>query len=234
MPTREQITALGNTVTGLFACFANVAAATPATSAAYERGAAAIAATSDPVEQIVVLVGMARDIASSGVIVASDWMAAGRAASALPAASISPAITRSLGFARCGSAFVEAACWQEAAIAAVTTPPRIRDDAQALRTAIVDGVEPVLDRVVAYCGEDAYHALRATVDAALEGIDAAIVSIAPLVKIRTARRIPSSVAAWILYDDPSRAGELVERSGTATPMIMPLEFLAAAPGDYSA
>lgn len=229
MPSREQIVALGNTIPAFRSCFSVIAAASPTASAVFDQVTASIAAMIDPIDQIAALVAMARDLQTAGADLASDWMDVGRAVALLPATTASPALNRAAGLARCGSAFLQAACWQEAAICAVQNVPRLRSDAQALRAALVAGVEPVLDRVSELCGSDAYHALKSTADIAVRGIDDEIVTIAPLAKITTPRRLPATVAAWLLYDDPNKAADIVARAGVSTPLLMPATFLAEAP-----
>lgn len=52
---------------------------------------------------------------------------------------------------------------------------------------------------------------------------------APLVRVETGLSLPSTLVAWQLYRDPSRAAEIVARNKAATPALMPTAFEAIAP-----
>ena len=47
----------------------------------------------------------------------------------------------------------------------------------------------------------------------------------------TKRSLPALVLAWKLYQDPSRAAELVARNDIPHPSFMPLRFNALAPSN---
>ncbi len=229
MATRDQIVQLGNAVPAFVAALAPVAVANPAVAAAFERATAALRTTVDPVEQAALLVEMIRALGVAGADEAQAWIIAADKAALIPATTISPGINRQQGLARCASALIEGACWQEAAVAIISRPPQARADASFLRSRIAAGVEPVLDRVADLCGAPAYDAIRATVDTAIKGLDRLILELAPLAQISFERRVPSTVAAWLLYGDPDRAEGLVARAQTLTPFLMPRTFLAQAP-----
>lgn len=48
----------------------------------------------------------------------------------------------------------------------------------------------------------------------------------PLIEVETGVSIPSTLAAWKLYGDPSRAAEITKRNGVGTPVYLPEKFEA--------
>lgn len=229
------------------------AAAGAALARVFESAVARVSVEPDPVARAAIAVALCRDLSAAGAADPATWIGAAEAIASLPAPTLSdpgmgaslqastvsrilhdaptlsPARNEALALARAAAALMAAACWQEAAVAAAADPPRTRDAARELRARIVAGVQPVLDHLAAARAMEAHEAVRATVALAVEGMDAAMLDIAPLALIDARRRLPSSVAAWLLYGDPERAAELVERAAVATPMMMPAKFLALAP-----
>jgi prophage DNA circulation protein len=73
---------------------------------------------------------------------------------------------------------------------------------------------------------------------AIEQVQGAVVSyltqlmanLAPIVEVEAAVAMPSLVAAWRLYQDPTRAVDLALRNQVRHPSFMPLQFQALAPG----
>ena len=101
----------------------------------------------------------------------------------------------------------------------------VRQDAAAARarlSAITDSVYPrvdtaeLLDWLVRLTGTTAMH------------LSAVAATREPLVRIETKLSLPSTLAAFDLYGDANRAGEIVVRNRMATPMIMPAIFEARA------
>lgn len=71
----------------------------------------------------------------------------------------------------------------------------------------------------------AIEALRGTV---IEWLTNLITTLAPVVKVETARSMPAIVLAWVLYGDPVRGDELAARNNVQHPAFMPrvIEALA--------
>lgn len=191
--------------------------------------AARVATTPDPLDQVAVVVAGLRNLGAAGAGSFSDWIAAAAAVSAIPAATLSPALTRAQDLARAASRLVAAACWQEAAVSAITSPPAYRDDVEVMRSTLVTGIGPVLDGLAAMGAVEAHGAVAKTVDLAIAGLDELALTIAPLAQIRTTRSLPAPVLAWMLYGDVERCDDLVSRAGTLTPLMMPTDLTVPAP-----
>jgi prophage DNA circulation protein len=72
---------------------------------------------------------------------------------------------------------------------------------------------------------DAIEGLRNSVVAYLSSV---ITTLAPVVTVETRIRLPAIVMAYRLYQDPTRADELVDRNRVRVPSRLPLEFAALA------
>lgn len=101
-----------------------------------------------------------------------------------------------------------------------------RQDARRARERFAAAVRPVV--------EQAGDALGAAVAAWLSGLtgEAALTlsrraaTLAPVVRVETALSLSAIRAAYDLYGDANRAGELVDRNRVATPALMPAVFEA--------
>ena len=112
-------------------------------------------------------------------------------------------------------------------VAAVRGDYPARHDAGRARAALAASVGPVIE-ASGQLGADTFGWLSAvTGDAALV-LSRTAASRAPLVRVETAISLSSVRAAYELYGDANRAGELVERNRVATPAFMPASFEALA------
>lgn len=102
-----------------------------------------------------------------------------------------------------------------------------RQDAAAARSRLgarADASYPVLSNA----GAETLDWLVRLVGEAVSHLSAVAASRVPLVRVETGISLPSTLAAYDLYGDATRAGEIVARNRSATPMIMPSAFEAAA------
>lgn len=115
----------------------------------------------------------------------------------------------------------------EAGAAAAARSFASRDQAKASRLAIRTAFDRALLAAVD-APESVIIAARESVAAAIRHIDETAGDLAPMVKIETPRALPSTLIAWRLYRDPSRAVELVASARTGTSLLMPTNFVAPA------
>lgn len=101
-------------------------------------------------------------------------------------------------------------------------------DAAAARDRIRSVAEAVLERLGDTLGFAAMSALDAVTGETALALSRLAASRAPLVRVETGISLPSTLLAWELYQDPDRAGELIDRNGIGTPMLMPVAFEALA------
>lgn len=114
------------------------------------------------------------------------------------------------------------------AIAAARKDHKGRADAQSDRAALSAASALVLDAVSSSLDGNSFSWLSAVTGSAAMEISRAAANRAPLVRVETGISMPSVVLAHALYNDASRAGELVDRNATATPAFMPVSIEAAA------
>ena len=57
-------------------------------------------------------------------------------------------------------------------------------------------------------------------------LSSVITTLAPVIEVTTALRLPAIVMAYRLYQDPARAEELVARNSVRVPSRLPLTFEA--------
>lgn len=114
-------------------------------------------------------------------------------------------------------------------VAAVRRTYAARRDARTARQQLAAACDPVLIEVSAAFGADLYGWLSETTGQAALDISRAGANRAPMVRVETGVSLPSTAAAYALYGDANRAGELVDRNGVATPALMPIGFEALAP-----
>ena len=88
------------------------------------------------------------------------------------------------------------------------------------------------DRELGLCGlgddVDFAAALLAMRDAAVQYLAQVIINARPVLTISTPVYIPALLAAWRLYQDPARAGDLIDRNDVKTAEFMPTTFEALA------
>jgi hypothetical protein len=77
-------------------------------------------------------------------------------------------------------------------------------------------------------GADLYGWLSAVIAVSVRLISEIAASATPMVRVETGLSLPSTLLAHRLYGDASRAGELVDGSGSDTPILMPTRFEALA------
>ncbi len=77
-------------------------------------------------------------------------------------------------------------------------------------------------------GADLYSWLSSVVEVACRLVSDLAANAVPIVRIQTGISLPSTVLAYQLYGDATRAGDLVDIAGSATPLVMPTAFDALA------
>lgn len=76
---------------------------------------------------------------------------------------------------------------------------------------------------------DLIRAIGALRDATIAYLSRKVVDLAPVIRLEANLPMPSVFWAWRLYQDPSRASELVARNRVVHPSFMPAQFEALAP-----
>lgn len=104
-----------------------------------------------------------------------------------------------------------------------------RQQAQSMRERIVALFEPLLELAAEQA--DLLQVTIACYGAALEALDAEILTLNPIVRVTTGESQPACLLAWQLYGDTERAAELVRLNNARTPEFMPVTLLAAKPDD---
>lgn len=103
-----------------------------------------------------------------------------------------------------------------------------RQDAVAARTALA-GMADVAREAMARLGYAAAEWYGGLIGTALDAISRDAANLKPLVRVETGLSLPSTLLAWQLYGDPTRADELVQRNKVATACFMPAVLTAVAP-----
>ena len=103
-----------------------------------------------------------------------------------------------------------------------------RPDAQVSRQALSDLADTVTEDAGAAFGADLHSWLVRLVGEAVLQISAIAATRAPLVRVETGISLPSTLLAYDLYGDSGRAEDLVARSRSGTPLVMPVVFEALA------
>lgn len=122
-------------------------------------------------------------------------------------------------------------CFSAAALAIAT----VRDDyaaqadASAARTTLAEVSEPVMADVAAWLGGEAAAWIASLTGEAALMVSAGQASRAPLVMVETPFSISAIRAAYDLYGDGTRAGEILTRNGGGDPVFLPVRFEALAP-----
>lgn len=102
-----------------------------------------------------------------------------------------------------------------------------REEAVQARARIVALMEPLLELASAEA-----VLLDVVVDAyggAVAALDAATLSLKPLVRVETGESLPVCLVAWHLYADTERAEELTQLNGDRTPEFMPPRMIGMEP-----
>ncbi|MDX1729520.1 MAG: hypothetical protein R3184_00150 [Aurantimonas coralicida] len=102
-------------------------------------------------------------------------------------------------------------------------------DAAAARESLVTRASAAYQSAGAGLPDDVFGFLTDLVGEAALQLSRTSADRAPLVRVETGRSLPSTLLAWQLYRDPSRAAEIVDRNNVATPALMPATFEALAP-----
>lgn len=229
MTDRYQLAALAGAIPLFVAALAPIALLAPEASARLDALTASVAATQDEIDKVTAIVAGIRDLGSVGAGSVADWLTVAGAMSLIPAPSLSPALTRAQDLAKAASRLIEAACFQEAAVSAIGSPPAFRDDVDAIRLRLVTDLEPILDGLAVMGALEAHAAVATTVDLAVSGLDDLALTVAPLAVIRSTRSLPAPILAWRLYGDVERCDDIVARAGSLTPLFLPTELLLPAP-----
>lgn len=143
--------------------------------------------------------------------------------------SASPVLAAQYGLARAVAAAVEVACLGEAFVCEARTDFADRQSATAARNRINAAMDDATDRIAETLGQNVVGVLSAAARQCSTQIVKLSADLQPIVQVGTAASVPSTVLAWELYGDPSRALELVKRNRVGTPLFMPTSIEAVAP-----
>ena len=107
---------------------------------------------------------------------------------------------------------------------------RARPNARKARTRISTAGDAGLAVASAMGGDgaDLYSWLSSVVEVACRLVSELAANAVPIVKVQTGLSLPSTVLAYQLYGDATRAADLVDVAGSATPLVMPTAFDALA------
>ena len=106
-----------------------------------------------------------------------------------------------------------------------------RQEGVTARTECVDRFEREIDASTGPNGGDLSVRLAASRNSVVEYLSRVITTTVPIVTVSAHRSLPALVWAWKLYQDPSRAADLVARNDVPHPSFMPLRFNALAPSN---
>lgn len=110
-------------------------------------------------------------------------------------------------------------------IAAMRRTYAARQDASRAREALRLAADDTL-AAVGDLGAEAFHWTAAITGEAARSLSRTAANRAPLARVETPISLSSIRAAFVLYGDPNRAGEIVERNRVATPAFLPVAFEA--------
>ncbi len=107
---------------------------------------------------------------------------------------------------------------------------RSRPQARKARTRISSAGDAGLAVASAMGGEgaDLYSWLSSVVEVSCRLVSDLAANAVPIVRVQTGISLPSTVLAYQLYGDATRAADLVDIAGSATPLVMPTAFDALA------
>lgn len=114
-----------------------------------------------------------------------------------------------------------------ACFATVRADYSARQDAAAARSALSARADAAYARI-GEAGAEVLDWIVRLVGETVLSLSALVASRVPVVRVETGISLPSTLLAWDLYGDPSRAAEIVRRNRTGTPLIMPVGFEALA------
>jgi prophage DNA circulation protein len=117
--------------------------------------------------------------------------------------------------------------WANAVIARTYTD---RPSAVTARAEVAERFERELNNCPGARFAALYIAIEAVQGDVVAYLTQLMANLAPVKQVETAISLPSLVAAWKLYQDPTRAVDLALRNGVRHPSFMPLQFEALAPG----
>jgi prophage DNA circulation protein len=160
---------------------------------------------------------------------AQFYRAAGDITIALPAI-VSPARGRAAGLARMMCGAMEASYLGRAYCLEAQSDFADRQSALDARGRIAAAMDAASDRIAQTIGGTVFDLLQATASYATDFIVALAGDLRPVVIVDAGRSFPATALAYGLYGNPARADELVARNKTLTPLFMPAQFEALAPG----
>ncbi|QKV20238.1 hypothetical protein [Oricola thermophila] len=189
-------------------------------------------------DTIDILVALAGDLLSGDDAIRADRLAVAAGAGDAGAAQAALDLARLVGEAAdpAGTiaaldryppvdAFSHVACLVVACFAVVRADFTARQDAQAARSRMSARADLAYS-VAGEFGADVVDWLVGLAGAAVEHLSAVAARRAPVVRVETGISLPSTLLAFDLYGDASRADELVDRNGVSTPLVMPTQFEA--------
>jgi prophage DNA circulation protein len=138
-------------------------------------------------------------------------------------ATVTPSRAQDAENAKCLSALTQQAAAAALPTPLATYPLQVYEDLVAVRTRVVAVCENV--RVLAT--DPVYLALDELQAQAIAELAVVGATLVPLQRYQTMRSRTSLTLAQILYQDPSRADELVARTGAVDPAFLPLTGLVA-------
>lgn len=103
-----------------------------------------------------------------------------------------------------------------------------RREAISARANAVEYFQAELDRTFGAEDAELAQALETLRGTLLDYLTRAVIDLAPVVVVEASRKLPALAWAWALYQDPTRATELVSRNNAIMPTFMPLSFEALA------
>jgi len=162
-------------------------------------------------------------------VAAGVWRSATLACAALQANSASLVVARAEALGNAVAGLIEAACLGEYAVALSQGSFVDRQSALAAKKALAADSEATLERIAAVCGEEVWSVAAQATAYAADYLASRALDLRPIILVNAVVSLPATVAAWALYGDASRAGEIVARNRVGTPALMPLSFEALAP-----
>ena len=173
------------------------------------------------------LQALARDATPSDA--AAGLYAAATATQICVPISASPVLTQAYSLARALCVAVEAAALGEAFLAEARTDFADRQSATAARARIGAAMDGATDRVAASLGPAALDVLGPAARRASADLVTEAATLQPIARVKSAKSMPSTALAWALYQDPTRAADLVARNRSGTSLFMPTTFEALTP-----
>jgi prophage DNA circulation protein len=119
------------------------------------------------------------------------------------------------------------AAWANAVIGRTYTD---RPSAVTARAEVAERFERELNACPGARFAALYVAIETLQDAVVQYLTQLMTNLAPVIEVESPVMLPSLVAAWKLYQDPTRAVDLVLRNEVRHPSFMPRQFAALAPG----